>query len=289
MATAFRFIPFLLLLFFGTSQSFSQTNCTRIEFESIPIKGQKKLGKKNELAKVGYMKYDASGNIIEDGSFINSIYSLGSKINIGDTDIITFKTFTLENKLIEENSWKYNKNRKSYLIYKTLFKYDNNGNLIQELKIDSFSRFRIQKKYHYSSNTIVTIDSILNLNTNASKEYFEGLRDTTRLDSVGRISEILHYSSKNDFIYRTLYVYDKFSFGKTELRYDGIVSNLYSLTDYQFNFRKKLIQALTILVGKNHEQKEIFSYNESGWLDTVLRFSFDEQVGYTKYEYISAQ
>ncbi len=279
------------LLAISVGNANSQVGYTRIEYGSTFFDRYHKLTKKTRTEKVGYQKFDERSNIIEDGIFLNSIDRTSYSTNYGDTDRVTFRTYDSLDKLIKESEWHYVNNEKKYEVYKTRYYYNGKEQLTKELKqnTSSLSKFSSSKTYYYSDKRIVIIDSVYDFPVNARKENLEAGRDTIKIDSLGRTAEISYYSSDNGFIYRRVYLFDKFNQGETELRYDGEPDKLFLVTNFQYGPDKKLFHYLKIMVGENHTERGKYMYDKEGRLQKIEYHANEELTKYTEYKYINSR
>lgn len=245
----------ILLLIFSLAISIgkatSQISYTRIEYSSTFFDRYHKLTEKARTEIVGYEKFDERNDVIEEGTLHNSIDGVRYNDKYGDTDRVTFRNYDSFGKLTEESEWQYVKNEKRYEIYKTYYYYNDKKQRTKELKQNSDCQFcnsSTSKTYNYSDKRIIIIDSAHGFPANTRKKDLEAGRDTLTIDSLGRTTGISYYSSANGFIYKRVFLFDKFNRGETELRYDGEPDKLFLVTDFQYGPNKKLLHYLEIMV-----------------------------------------
>lgn len=196
-----------------------------------------------------------------------------------------FNQYDTANRLVKDELWQYNNNAKSYLIYKTKYDYNSQGQLTKETEFDDSNKISRTKTYHISGNRIASINTVYNFSYEGITRVDGERRDTTYLDTLNRPTEIIHFF-KGKFLYRQVFLYDKFGVNETQLRYDDKPDSLWCITEYRYDILDgKVIRRLWKVIGSSTEQKKIYEYDKNRRLIKILKYSVDELTGYTKFEY----
>ena len=246
--------------------------------------------------KTAYVKYDRKGNEIEIGEYgelwhfrevtTNSDSSIsivsGHGVYPKRLNTVTFKTYNDSNQIIAEEVWRFKDNKKSYLVYKTVFTYtdkqltketdfDADGQIIREKNYDLISHVQSEnsKKTIYKPFVRVDGNSI----------------DTIRYDTSGQVIEKIHYYN-GKFLYRQEFLYSDYGNIKTELRYDDQPDSLWSITKWTYDsITKQLSRRYWNVINSTTEKREEFIYNRKKLLKRIERYNDREKTGYTKYRY----
>ncbi len=254
---------------------------------------------KKSSMKTAYERYDRTGNISEERDYgeyrcstsrtkVNdSVTTISTWCSRIDKNINTVRYYVYDSagRKTADSLWKYTDNKKDYLLYRTVFRYDTNNVLMSETEYDENDR--ISRQQDFSKNdagTTVSKDSVANF-------LFEGItrvdgkrQDTTINDTAGRPLEKIHYY-KDKFLYREEYRYDRFGQKMTILRYDGTPDNLWCVTEIQYDIWKRPSRKFWKVIGGSNETRDIYVYNRKQLLDKVLHYNEDALAGYTKYNY----
>jgi hypothetical protein len=292
------YIKFIATLFLTGLSSFAFPQLARTEYSVTYVIKNFKPTKKTTTEKVGYEKYDSRGNIIEEGEF-GEIKHYGKLTKNADSSVtiisghgrnyknlntVTFSKYDTNNRVTEDQLWQYFNNEKSYLIYRTVYEYGDKGELIKENEFNKDDQISRTKAYHISDDFIATIDTVYNFTDEGITRVDGARRDTIYLDSLRRPKEIIHYF-QGKFLYRQVYLYDKFGFTKTELRYDNKPDSLWCITEFRYDFTKNVTRRFWKVIGSTTETKQIYEYDKKRRLVKILNYSVDNLTGYTKYEY----
>ena len=277
--------------------AFSQM--TRTEYSVEYITKNYKPTKKTRTEKANYEKYDSKGNVIEDGEYgeikhfssvtknsdSTTTITTGHGRNYDNINTVKFNKYDTENCLIEDELWQYYNNSKSYLIYRTQYDYNSKNQLVKETEFDKDNKISRTRTYHISGNRIASIDTVYNFTYEGITRVDGESRDTTYLDTLNRPKEIIHFF-KGKFLYREVYLYDKYGNSKTELRYDNKPESLWCITEYRYDiFDNKITRRFWKVIGSSTEIKQIYEYDKKRRLVKILNYSVDELTGYTKFEY----
>lgn len=293
------FNKFIATFFITISPTLAFSQMTRTEFRVSYITKNYKLTKKTKTEKTNYVKYDSNKNAIEEGEFgeikhfssvtktsdsTTSITS-GHGRNYDNLNTVKFNKFDIENRLIEDELWKYYNNTKNYLIYRTQYHYNSKGQLTKETEYDKDNNISRTKSYHISGNRIVSIDTVYNFTKEGITRIDGESRDTTYLDSLNRPKEIIHFF-KGNFLSRHIFLYNKYSNTETELRYHNKPDSLWCITEYRYDiFDDKITRQFWKVIGSSTETKQIYEYDKKRRLVKILNYSVDKLTGYTKFEY----
>lgn len=303
--TTIKFILFIGLVFGLTSCSYyiyPPKVDTRTEFQyyyKTKYKGYERSKWRKDCNKTGYERYDKNGNVIEEGEFgeikhfssvtknADSSISIitGHGRNYKNINTVHYFQYDSSNRKIADELWQFKNDKKDYLIYKTIFEYNESGQLIRETEFDKNNKIsRLQDFSANEKNRTISKDSVFNL-TYEGITRVEGKRqDTTITDSIGRPIEKIHFY-KDKFLYRQVYLYDKWNEIVTEIRYDNKPDSLWCITEWQYNYDKQLIRKFWKVIGSKTEKKDVYIYNRKKLLVKVLHFEGEELAGYNKYNY----
>lgn len=294
------FNKFIATFFIGILPSLAFSQVTRTEYSVGYIMKNYKPTKKTRTEKTNYEKYDSKGNIIEEGEFgeikhFNSV-TKGNDSTITITsghgrsnenlNTVKFSKYDNSNRLVEDELWQFYNNTKSYLIYRTLYDYNSNGQITKETEFDKDNKVSRTKTYYISGNRIASIDTVYNFTFEGITRIDGESRDTTYLDTLNRPAEIIHFF-RGKFLYRQVYLYDKFGDIKTELRYDNKPDSLWCITEYRYDLfnKRNIARRLWKVIGSSTETKQIYEYDKKNRLVKILNYSVDELTSYTKFEY----
>lgn len=293
------FYKFIATVFTAALPALAFSQMTRTEFSVSYITKNYKPTKKTRTEKTNYEKYDSKGNIIEEGEYgeikhfssvtknSDSITTIttGHGRNYDNLNTVKFYKYDTANRLVENELWQYYNNSKSYLISRTQYDYNSKNQLVKETEFGKDNKISRTKTYHISGNRITSIDTVYNFTYEGITRVDGESRDTTYLDSVNRPKEIIHFF-KEKFLYRQVYLYNKYGNSKTELRYDNKPDSLWCITEYRYDiFDNKISRRFWKVIGSSTETKQIYEYDKKRRLAKILNYSVDELTGYTKFEY----
>lgn len=247
-----------------------------------------------------YTRFDKKGNIIEEGEFgekwrfskvvhnpdSSVSYVSGHGYDYKKLNTVHYYQYDSLSKLIQDELWQFKDNKKSFLIYRTVYEYDSTGKLIRETEYDQENKQSRLKDYIITQqDELIEKDSVFQFTRDGIVRVEGKRQDTTITDSLGRPIERIHYH-KDKFLNRIEYRYDKFGTLKTEIRYDDSPNNLWAITEYQYDIiTKQLTRKFWKVVGDRTESKEIYIYNRKKLLKKVLIYNGEELVAYKKYKY----
>lgn len=244
-----------------------------------------------------YVKYDINGNEIEFGEYgeiwrfsemrenkdgsISFVSGHGRKTE--NLNTVSYKTYNDSNQIIQENIWRYKDNKKSYLVYKTLFEYTDNQ-LIRELEFNENDSLIRTKNYDLESNikseskTKTILEPFVRIEGNSV--------DSIVYDSQNREIESRYYFN-GEFLRRTVTVYNDDNHIVTVYKYDKEPHNLWSYTETRYDFlTKRPLRKHWKVLNSTTETKEIYIYNRKKLLVKVLHYRVD-QFGRDELEYFT--
>jgi hypothetical protein len=273
---------------------------TEIQYSYKRDKNFKTSKWKKTSRKTGYERYDKKGNIIEEAEY-GEIWHFRKVTTNADSSIsvtsghgrnwkninkIHYYVYDSTSKKTQDELWQFKDNKKSYLIYKTVFEYDTSGKLIKETEYDKDSKVsRLQDYSKDNSNQTISKDSVYNFSYEGITRVEGKRQDTTITDSLGRPIEKIHYY-KDKFLYRIEYRYDRWGDIVTEIRYDNKPDSLWCITEWQYDIiTKQPTRKFWKVIGSKTETKDIYIYNRKKLLVKILHYSGEELRGFTRYKY----
>ena len=220
-------------------------------------------------------KYDSLGNIIEYTGYDNenSVMESIKTLNIYDS-----KANLIEKKESSLDIWS-----KSFVLTKNnTYKYDSNGNLIEDNDLNKDGSLNSKKVYRYDSNGNLIEDNDLNKDgsLNSKKVY--------RYDSNGNLIEEFGRYPDGKFSHKLTYKYDSKGNKIEYCNFNSDGSFSQKIT-YKYDSNGKLIEEFTINTNIN-TIKETYTYDSKGnMIEKTELFSdkegdFDGKFIY-KYEY----
>ncbi len=292
------FYKFIATIFTAVLPALAFSQMTRTEFSVGYITKNYKPTKKTRTEKTNYEKYDSKGNVVEEGEYgeikhfssviknsdSTTTITTGHGRNYDNLNTVKFNKYDNSNRLVEDELWQYSNNTKNYLIYRTQYDYNSKGQLIKETEFDKDNKISRTKTFHISGNRIASIDTVYNFSYEGITRVDGERRDTTYLDTLNRPTEVIHFF-KGKFLYRQKYLYDKFGFSKTELRYDDKPDSLWCITEFRYDFDNNILRRFWKVIGSTTETKQVYVYDKNKRLTKILNYSVDELTGYTKFEY----
>jgi hypothetical protein len=258
-----------------------------------------KLSKwRTQKTKHEYLRYDDNGRIIEKGEYGEiwhyrnvsrgtdgsmSIVS-GHWRNYKKLDKVYYYEYDTAGQKTGETLWKFNNNKKDYLIHKTLYEYGSKGKLLKETEWDRDNKITRLRDYANLNESQVSKDSVFKFSYKDIVRVDGQSIDTAVYDSLGRPLNIIHYY-KGKFLYRQAFIYDKWGGITTELRYDGKPDSLWSLTEWQYNIYKQPVRKFWKAVGSTTETRDVYIYNRHRLLVKVLHYHGEKLRSFSRYKY----
>jgi hypothetical protein len=258
-----------------------------------------KLSKwRTQKTKHEYLRYDDNGRIIEKGEYGEiwhyrnvsrgtdgsmSIVS-GHWRNYKKLDKVYYYEYDTSGQKTGETLWKFNNNKKDYLIHKTLYEYGSKGKLLKETEWDRDNKITRLRDYANLNESQVSKDSVFKFSYKDIVRVDGQSIDTAVYDSLGRPLNIIHYY-KGKFLYRQAFIYDKWGGITTELRYDGKPDSLWSITEWQYNIYKQPVRKFWKAVGSTTETRDVYVYNRRRLLVKVLHYHGEKLRSFSRYKY----